>query len=175
MEVTPLPKLEFIPYLNENGEINSEWEKTIGVYAIFDAEKTLQFVGYSRDISRSLKQHLVRQPQHCYWVKLQTIDRPSRSILEEIKESWLAENGTIPRGNSLEQSAWSDPIDVKLAMTDREKEAYAQADEMTQMKLLKNIARRVEADIKETLSDRGVTMDIRFNPKLKEQGKLDLK
>ena len=60
-------------------------------------------------------------------------------------------------------------------MTDREKEAYAQADEMTQMKLLKNIARRVEADIKETLSDRGVTMDIRFNPKLKEQGKLDLK
>ncbi|NJL52965.1 MAG: GIY-YIG nuclease family protein, partial [Hydrococcus sp. SU_1_0] len=35
--------------------------------------------------------------------------------------------------------------------------------------------RRVEAQILKQLSDRGVAMEIRFNPKLKEKGLLDLK
>lgn len=60
-------------------------------------------------------------------------------------------------------------------MTEAEKEDYNQGDEIARTKLLKNIARWVEAEIKEELSARGVKMDIRFNPKLKEQGRLDLK
>lgn len=174
-ELTTLAELNFLPYLNENGEINPELEKQIGVYAIFDQEQTLQFVAYSRDIYTSLKQHLVRQPNCCCWIKVKTIERPSRSTLAAIQDAWIEENGTIPPGNSHYQSQWSAPIDAKLIMTDTEKQNYAQADELTQSKLLKNVARRLEAEIKDTLSARGVTMEIRFNPKLKEQGKLDLK
>jgi hypothetical protein len=174
-ELTTLAELNFLSYLNENGEINPELEKQIGVYAIFDQEQTLQFVAYSRDIYTSLKQHLVRQPNCCCWIKVKTIERPSRSTLAAIQDAWIEENGTIPPGNSHYQSQWSAPIDATLIMTDTEKQNYAQADELTQSKLLKNVARRLEAEIKDTLSARGVTMDIRFNPKLKEQGKLDLK
>ncbi|PNW53875.1 UNVERIFIED_CONTAM: Nuclease subunit of the excinuclease complex [Euhalothece sp. KZN 001] len=174
-EIKTLADLEFIPYLDDEGKINPELEKKIGVYAIFDSEKTLKLVSYSRDIYTSLKQHLVRQPNGCYWLKIQTIDRPSRSILAEIQQSWLEENGTIPVGNSHQKTAWNDAIDATPTMTDAEKQAYDQGDPLSQTKLLKNIARRVEAEIKETLSARGVTMDIRFNPKLKEQGRLDLK
>ncbi|AFZ42600.1 hypothetical protein PCC7418_0366 [Halothece sp. PCC 7418] len=174
-EFTALADLTFIPYLNDQGEIDPKFEKKIGVYSIFDAEKNLQFVAYSRDIYTSLKQHLVRQPQACHWVKLITIDRPRRSTLDEIKNAWIEENGTIPPGNSHQESEWTDPIDAKLTMTDAEQQEYANADELTQTKLLKNIARRVEAEIKETLKARGVTMEMRFNPKLKEQGRLDLK
>lgn len=174
-ELTTLAELNFLPYLNKNGEINPELEKQIGVYAIFDQEQTLQFVAYSRDIYTSLKQHLVRQPNCCCWIKVKTIERPSRSTLAAIQDAWIEENGTIPPGNSHYQSQWSAPIDATLIMTDTEKQNYAQADELTQSKLLKNVARRLEAEIKDTLSARGVTMEIRFNPKLKEQGKLDLK
>jgi len=174
-EMTALTDLEFHPYLNDQGEVNPELEKKIGIYAIFDADQNLQLVSYSRDLQTSLKQHLVRQPQNCYWLKYHTIDRPSRSILAEIQQTWLGENGTIPPGNSHQQSAWNDPIDVTFAMTETEKQDYAQGDEIARSKLLKTIARRVEAEIKETLSARGVTMEIRFHPKLKEQGKLDLK
>lgn len=174
-QLTNLAALEFLPYLNEKGEIDSNLEKKIGVYAIFDDKKTLKLVSYSRDIYRSLKQHLVRQPQSCYWLKVKTIERPNRSTLEEIKKAWLEEKGTIPVGNSQQKAQWNDPIDATLIMTDAEKEEYAKADEIAQTKLLKNVARRLEAEIKETLSKRGVTMDIRFNPKLKEQGRLDLK
>lgn len=174
-EITALANLTFLPYLNEKGEVNPEFEKKIGVYAIFDAEKTLQFVAYSRDIYTSLKQHLVRQPQACYWLKVKTIDRPSRSILAEMQQAWIEENGTIPLGNSLEQGKWTEAIDATFAMTEAEKQDYNQGDEVAQTKLLKNVARRVEAQIKEKLSARGVKMEIRFNPKLKEQGRLDLK
>jgi hypothetical protein len=37
------------------------------------------------------------------------------------------------------------------------------------------VARRLENEIQSQLKARGVTMEIRFNPKLKEQGLLDLK
>ena len=60
-------------------------------------------------------------------------------------------------------------------MTESEKAQYNQSDELGKTKILKQVARKVESEIKEQLRDRGVTMDIRFNPKLKEQGLLDLK
>jgi|GEM_PF-3436174 len=44
------------------------------VYAIFDQKKVLQFVGYSRDVYLSLKQHLVRQPQQCYWLRFKLLN-----------------------------------------------------------------------------------------------------
>ncbi len=173
--IPTLESLNYLPFLDDQGVINEDIQKKIGVYSIFDRDKVLQFVGYSRDIYLSLKQHLVRQPDYCYWLKLQTIDRPSRSILESIREAWIEENGTIPTGNESETTIWTDSIDAKPTMTEEEKAQYNQIDELGKTKMLKQVARRLEASIKEQLRDRGVTMDIRFNPKLKEQGLLDLK
>lgn len=174
-EIPTLASLEYVPYLDENGCISEDVQGKIGAYAIFNQNKELQFVGYSRDIYLSLKQHLVRQPQGCYWLKFQTITRPSRSILEEIGRAWIEENGTTPPGNGEEENLWNQPIDAKPAMTDEEKAQYEQTDELGQTKILKKVARRVEEKIKEQLANREVRMDIRFNPKIKEQGLLDLK
>jgi hypothetical protein len=46
---------------------------------------------------------------------------------------------------------------------------------MAQIKIIKNVARRVEAEIIAVLEVRGLQTQIRFNPKLKENGLLDLK
>jgi hypothetical protein len=174
-EFPTLASLEFLPYLDKNGVINEELTKKVGIYAIFDRDRELQFVGYSRDIYLSLKQHLVRQLQSCYWLKLNIIDRPSRTILEETKQAWIAENGSIPRGNSQAVVIWTQPIDAKSTMTDEEKAQYEMSEESQQIKILKKIARKVQAEIEEQLKQRHVNMDLRFNPKLKEQGLLDLK
>lgn len=174
-EIPILENLEFLPYLDEQGIIAETLQGKIGIYAIFDQAKNLEFVGYSRDIYLSLKQHLVRQSQKCYWLKLQTIDRPSRTILEQTKQQWIAENNSIPEGNGEKKTLWTEPIDAKLIMTEEDKMSYENSDGLGQTKLLKSIARKVESQIQETLSDRGVKMEIRFNPKLKEQGLLDLK
>lgn len=169
-----LASLEFAPYL-ESGQIADRFSSKIGIYAIFDEGKVLQYVGYSRDVGTSLKQHLVRCPEACHWVKVQTIDRPSRQLLDDIRNSWLAENGSVPPGNGDQETRWTQPIDAKLTMSDEEKAAYQRLDDLAQIKYLKKVARRQEAEIQQVLSDRGVTMDLRFNPKLKEQGLLDLK
>ncbi|MFP5269868.1 GIY-YIG nuclease family protein [Coleofasciculus sp.] len=175
---TPIPALsdlEYIPYLDEGGNLPESLSGKIGVYAIFDQEKTLQLVNYSRDIYVSLKQHLVRKPQFCYWLKVETIERPNRTRLETIRKAWIEENGEIPPGNGGDEAIWNHPIDAKKTMTDEDKLTYNKSEELGQIKLLKKIARRVEAEILEQLKARGVQDEIRFNPKLKEQGLLDLK
>ncbi|MBD2344930.1 GIY-YIG nuclease family protein [Anabaena subtropica] len=172
-----LANLEYIPYIDENGQLPENYQGKIGVYAIFDQAKTLQFVGYSRDVYLSLRQHLVRQPQQCYWVKVQTIERPSRTVLENIEKAWMAENVAIPVGNGEQKDKWSQPVDVKTLMTDEEQANYQKPtnDELTQIKIIKNVARRVEAEILAALELRGLKTPLRFHPKLKEEGLLDLK
>ena len=174
-EITKLESLQFISYLEESGSISEEFQNKIGVYAIFNKDKVLQFVGYSRDIYLSLKQHLIRKSEQCYWLKIQTISRPSRTILEEIRQAWIQENGSIPLGNDTEEALWLEPIDAKTTMTEAEKQEYKEGSELEKIKALKKVARRIEAEIQEKLKTRGVTMEIRFNPKLKEEGLLDLK
>lgn len=174
-EISALATLPLLPYLDQDGILDEELQKKIGVYAIFDQAKTLQFVGYSRDIYTSLKQHLVRQTQSCYWFKFQVITKPNRTWLEETRQAWISENGAVPPGNEADEKSWVQAIDTKFAMTDEEKAQYELSDELQQIKILKNIARRVQKDIEQKLSDRQVKVEIRFNPKLKEQGLLDLK
>lgn len=175
-KIPALKDLEYISYLDEKGNLPEELLGKIGAYAIFDRDKKLQYTGYSRDIYLSLKQHLVRQIELCYWLKVSTITKPSRKILEETCQNWLAENGSTPPGNSTpENKKWSEAIDAKITMSAAEKETYQNSPELEQIKLLKTIARRLEAEINEKLQERGVGMQMRFNPKLKEKGLLDLK
>lgn len=175
-EIPNLSSLDFITYVDDRGQLPEQFQGKVGVYAIFDSEKTLHYIGFSRDTFLSLKQHLVRQPQQCHWVKVQTIDRPSRTILEEIRTAWIAENGRTPTGNGAEEGQWTHAIEVKTLMTPEEQHSFAAAlDEATQSKVLKQVARRIESEILKVLQARGVQAELRFNPKLKESGLLDLK
>jgi hypothetical protein len=175
IDLPSLASLEFIAYIDRVGELPVEFQGSIGIYAVFDRERVLQFVGYSRDVYLSLKQHLVRQPDHCYWLKATTIDKPNRTFLEGVQAAWIGENGSVPGGNGEDSQTWLDPIDTNHAMTDSERASFEDLDGIAQIKLLKQVARRVEETILIKLKERGVQTEIRFNPKLKEQGLLDLK
>jgi hypothetical protein len=172
-----LASLAFVPYVDEVGQLPELFAGKVGVYAIFAADRTLCFIGYSRDIFLSLRQHMVRQPLSCVWVKVVTIERPNRTLLDQIRAAWIEENGTVPVGNADDEGKWTQPIAVQGMMTAAEQANYANPvhDEVAQMKILKNVARRVEAEILAVLKERGVQADLRFNPKLKETGLLDLK
>jgi hypothetical protein len=174
-DIPKLTDLEYISYLSEQGTISPELGGKIGVYAIFDQNRILQYVGYSRNIALSLKQHLIRQPDQCYWLKVQTITRPSRTVLDNIRTAWIRENGEHPRGNREDEEKWTQPINIKPLMPEDERQAYQQSDELAKSKLLKKICRKIEAEILEKLKTRNFQEEIRFNPKLKEQGLLDLK
>ena len=60
-------------------------------------------------------------------------------------------------------------------MTPAEQTAYESSDEPGKIKALKQVARRVEAEVMQELEARGVKLPIRFDPKAKEEGLLNLK
>lgn len=176
-EISTLASLDRYPYIDSDGKLPQVFQGKVGIYAIFDQAEILQYVGYSRDVFLSLKQHLVRRPDACYSVKVQTIDRPNRTILENTRNAWIEENGAVPIGNAADASIWNEPIQVKALMTSEEAENIGNPmlDDVARIKAVKNVARRIEAGIMAQIKARGVQEEIRFQPKLKEQGLLDLK
>ncbi|MEO0407562.1 MAG: GIY-YIG nuclease family protein, partial [Cyanobacteria bacterium P01_A01_bin.135] len=79
-------------------------------------------------------------------------------------------------GNQESEATWTQPVDAKAQMTDDEKATYASAaGELEKTKTLKRVARRVEGAIAAQLEARGLQEQIRFDPKLKEQGLLGVK
>ncbi|MEM9537163.1 MAG: GIY-YIG nuclease family protein [Cyanobacteria bacterium P01_A01_bin.3] len=171
-----LADLPYLPFINTDGLLPHELSGTVGAYAIFDGDRQLQYVGYSRDVLNSLRLHLVRKPAFCHWVKVQAINRPSRTVLEDICEAWTGANGSIPPGNE-PASDWDSPVDVTRQMTDAEHKELAspELDDRSRTKALKQVARRVESEILALLAERNVQEPLRFHPKLKEKGLLDLK
>lgn len=161
-------------YLTVDGRVDDTAAAQIGVYGIFDAQAQAQYIGFSRDIYLSLRQHLIRQPQACYGFKFYPIQRPDRSELEAIRQQWLAELSELPPGNGPAQTAWEKPIDLKQTMTPDMQQEWQGLDVTAQIKYLKNLARQKEAEILQALAERNVTEPLRFNPKLKENGLLDL-
>ena len=53
-ETPSLANLEYQPYLTTDGYINEDVVGKIGVYAIFDRDRSLVYVGYSRDVRANI-------------------------------------------------------------------------------------------------------------------------
>ncbi|KAG5187073.1 hypothetical protein JKP88DRAFT_193903 [Tribonema minus] len=178
--VDPLSSLPMIPYLNEEGlvsDVGAARGVKASVYAVYDATPALQYIGVSRSVQQSLRLHLARCPELTHSVRVQHITTPSRSLLEVIKDEWCAENGGAPPGNDggAEQARWEMPMDVKPLMTEEDKEKLMTAREKgREDSAIKAIARRFEAAKVEIMEARGVKENMRFDPKLKGQGLLDL-
>ncbi|CAM9186300.1 unnamed protein product [Hapterophycus canaliculatus] len=147
------------------------------VYAVYDESKTMRYIGVSRGIQQSLRLCLARRPEETYYFKVQHIARPSRSLLEIVKDSWIEENGSTPAGNvdAASQAVWENSMDVIPLMTEEDKALLATFKEKGKDEMgIKKIARRFEDEIFEALEKRGVTEPLRFDPKLKGKGLLDV-
>jgi hypothetical protein len=173
IEIVPaLESLEFQPYLTEAGDIDPQWTGKIGIYGIFDRDRCLQYVGFSRDIVSSLRLHLVRVNDCCEWVKIFTIDKPSRSFLSEIQAAWWGDRK--PEPEVLDR--WEQPLNCLPWITEQEQHQLDRAaTESDRDRLLKDLARRVEEEILAKLAARGVKFKVRFDPKRKNSGILDIK
>eukprot|EP00871_Galdieria_phlegrea_P003420 jgi/Galph1/4079/GphlegSOOS_G2735.1 len=178
-QVVSLESLPFYSYLDDQGFVNFQdnWGK-VTVYAIYDAQYQLQYIGKSRDTRTSLLLHLLRQPNDCYYFKYYAVEKPSRTALDQMRQVWMDQmKEQPPVGNVDEfiQSRWEGPIDVQKygLVTEEEEEQLKQADENDKSKLLKQICRRVQRNIEQELKERGVNELIRWDPKLKEKGLLD--
>ncbi|GBG74290.1 hypothetical protein CBR_g18701 [Chara braunii] len=178
--VVRLRDLEYQPYVTEEGKIVdcTKAGAKASVFAVFDEDKTLQYVGMSRQVYQSMRLHFARMPSKCHFVKVVHIASPSRAVLESIQTAWITENDTRPPGNDGGeiQHLWENALDCKPLMTDEEKELIEKTEEgPKRARTLKNVARRIESQLVEQFKLRNVSETLRFDPKLKEKGLLDLK
>ena len=117
----------------------AENTKVAGVYAVLDSDRTYQYIGYSRDVLRSLKGHVAQNgTQTCSYIRLQTFKFPKRQAMEALKAEWLAELNYNPAGNTGNGNTWARTIGetAKATMTEAEKNAY----EEKKLKLRKAMA-----------------------------------
>jgi hypothetical protein len=140
--ITSAPNLD-----SQGDEIMSvvEWAtqaagtKIAGVYAVLDCDRTLQYVGISRNVLLSLNSHISQVGETaCAFLRLTTFKFPRREDMEQLRDAWIAEAETIPPGNDGDQGLWASTVGeaAKLVMTTAEREAY----EAKKLKLRKAMA-----------------------------------
>ena len=123
----------------------SEWSaqtlntKVAGVYGVLNGDRIYQYIGYSRDVWRSLKGHIAQKGEEtCTYVRVQTFKFPKRTSMEALKNEWIAKLDYTPVGNSEGGNTWASTIaqTAKANMTEAEKNAY----EEKKLKLRKAMA-----------------------------------
>ncbi|KAI3676275.1 hypothetical protein L1987_85879 [Smallanthus sonchifolius] len=81
-----------------------------GVYAVYDKNGDMQFVGLSRNIQASILFHQKSVPELCGSVKVGVVDNPNRTALTEAWKSWMEEHievtGKVPPGNEKGNTTW---------------------------------------------------------------------
>lgn len=180
--IPSLASLPLIPYIDsESGLITKadgcESAKA-SVYAVYDRDQVLQFVGVSRNVMQSLRMQLARCPEYTHHYRVYHIRKPSRSLLDLVRDKWFEENGKPPGNDGAAlQNRWESALDVKPLMTAEDHAAVAEGRDKSKVKeemAMKKIARRFEDEKVAILTERGVKEELRFDPKLKGQGLLDL-
>ena len=84
--------------------------KVPGVYAVMDGDRHTQYVGYSRDVSRSLSGHVAQQGDLCCYVRVQAVKFPKRQVMEDLKAEWIDALGYTPAGNQGATGAWASTV-----------------------------------------------------------------
>mmetsp|Transcript_16234 Transcript_16234/g.21500 ORF Transcript_16234/g.21500 Transcript_16234/m.21500 type:complete len:315 (+) Transcript_16234:6-950(+) len=181
-DIKKLADLPFIQYVDASGKISNVGQTPnvkATAFAIFDSQQKMQYCGQTRNIGQSLRLMLARNPDLTHFVKVHHITKPSRTLLEVLKKTWIEENGEVPSGNDdgLVQASWEKPLDVKPLMTEEDRTNVEEAKvkgKIFEDAAIKAIARRFEEGKIKILEERGVTENLRFDPKLKGTGLLDL-
>ncbi|KAG6552876.1 hypothetical protein Mapa_005531 [Marchantia paleacea] len=109
--VAGLQKLGEVESVELTSDSSKEFPAAPGVYAIYDKEGKLQYVGISRRVSSSIQSHLQDLPELCGSVKVSVVDAPDKTALTEAWREWVQEHvevtGEVPPGNVQGNTTWT--------------------------------------------------------------------
>eukprot|EP01025_Chloroclados_australasicus_P037403 TRINITY_DN3818_c0_g1_i1.p1 TRINITY_DN3818_c0_g1~~TRINITY_DN3818_c0_g1_i1.p1 ORF type:complete len:378 (-),score=40.64 TRINITY_DN3818_c0_g1_i1:469-1602(-) len=136
-----LADLSLNSIVNQQGYIMpSVQEDTQGaVFAVFDKEKRLQFVGFSKDLAESLRKVFTRRPDKAFFYKFTQFKEINQEEMIKVRDGWFEEAGGPPVGNriAMERDAWSQPVDAG-ALSTRAKRQAAEEKVKDLMRIIKS-------------------------------------
>ena len=101
--------------LNEQGALPTGEENAgVAVFAIYDKEQTIQYIGFSSNVAKSIEKLFYRRPAVTYYFKFAGIDSLDQTEMMRIRNSWFDSLGGPPIGNKnlAEKEAWQVPVQV---------------------------------------------------------------
>jgi hypothetical protein len=110
--------LEIVPVVTADTNIPIEdWcnaaqnAKVAGVYAVLNRDQQTQYIGYSRNVTISLRSHLTAHgAEVCALVQVQPFKFPKREEMEQLRDRWIAELPSSPPGNTDGSNDWASTI-----------------------------------------------------------------
>ncbi|KAK9828600.1 hypothetical protein WJX72_000970 [[Myrmecia] bisecta] len=125
-------------------------EKPLGVYALYDDRRNLQYVGYSRNLVLAVKAHFQRVgEERCAFVRALVFANKAmatRTNLEQEARNWLEDAGTLPPGNGVEKELWEGTAINAAAMSPVELAEYEEKKLKMRKAMGENLADAVEGE-----------------------------
>ncbi|XP_019434902.1 PREDICTED: bifunctional monothiol glutaredoxin-S16, chloroplastic [Lupinus angustifolius] len=110
MAVKNLGETDPVAVSPENDGPARELPSAAGVYAVYDKDNELQFIGLSRNIAASVLAHRQSVRELCGSVKVGVVNEPDREALTQAWKSWMEEHikvsGKVPPGNESGNATW---------------------------------------------------------------------
>ena len=105
-----LSSLDMFSVLGQNGslpKVELELQQP-GVFAIFDQQQELQYIGFTKNINQSLQTVFFRRPDKAWYYKFFELDDLDQETMMAIRNSWFDDNGGPPVGNKnpIEREKW---------------------------------------------------------------------
>lgn len=158
----PLNQLPFWSFINKHGRIQpiKDPNTLASVVAVFDRNRKIQYIGFSKDLRNSLRTLMGRRPELCYFYKVHNLNSFDQELMLSVRQQWISELGFIPPGNSnpTDKVLWEQPATAD-AISERGRSAAAASKAKT---------------LQQMMRDRGIKEEMIFDPVLLEQGKLNL-
>jgi hypothetical protein len=158
---TRLADLELLSVVNVQGYINPEIPEgtQATVFAIYDQAKTLQYIGFSKNLRASLLTVFSRRPDKSHLYRAAHLSQLDQNEMLSVRSSWFDQSGGPPPGNRLpaERAAWQEAA-TPFTISDRGK--VAAAEELAKSMLVK-------------IKTRGCKEEFLVNQDLIQEGKVD--
>eukprot|EP01026_Neomeris_dumetosa_P052801 TRINITY_DN4692_c0_g1_i6.p1 TRINITY_DN4692_c0_g1~~TRINITY_DN4692_c0_g1_i6.p1 ORF type:complete len:395 (+),score=48.72 TRINITY_DN4692_c0_g1_i6:39-1223(+) len=150
----PIVRLWFKVDMNDNTLVPideylqvNEGRKLLAVFAIYNINKDIQYVGYSRNVVASIRGILGRVGnQLCSFTRVMVFKdkrMATRAVMEEEAEKWINRADIVPPGNSVDSQLWSGGQGIIRELSPVELEAY----EMLKLKMRKAMGDRLDQTI----------------------------
>ena len=105
-----MPEYALSKSLKKDGELDNWTPSVPGVYAVFDEEEVLQYIGLSRKISASIARHAETVVEKMHAAQVLEMPGAGKEDLQSVWKGWIedhvAKTGNIPAGNKRGEGQW---------------------------------------------------------------------
>lgn len=151
-----LDSLDLEPVLDEFGAFSASLPECPAVFAMYDKEQEIQYIGFSSTLRRSIEKMFYRRPEKAYYCKYLPLEVVDQEAMVKIRNDWFDSLNGPPIGNvnMVEKEAWQLPPE---AVATSEGGTLVAAQEQAAMMMTQ-------------IRNRGCTVDVAPEPALLQKG-----